>query len=66
VAKDDLTTWVGKRVQVVGNVIPPTAPAGASESATGRAAAASPAGVAQMPQFRVASIEPIAGTCPQR
>ena len=62
--KEDISSLVGKRVQVVGTVVPPTAPAGASDSATG--AAASAAGVAQMPQFRVTSIEPIAGTCPQR
>jgi len=65
-SKDDISSFVGKRVQVAGTVVPPTAPAGASDSATGTTAAASAAGVAQMPQMRVTSIEPIAGTCPQR
>jgi hypothetical protein len=65
-SKDDISSLVGKRVQVVGTVVPPTAPAGASDSATGTSAAASAGSVAQMPQFRVTSIEPIAGTCPQR
>jgi hypothetical protein len=65
-SKDDISSLVGKRVQVVGTVVPPTAPAGASDSATGTSAAASAGSVAQMPQLRVTSIEPIAGTCPQR
>jgi len=59
-----MTAWVGQRVQIVGSVVTPTAPAGSSSSATGSTGAAS--GATAMPEFRVISVQPVSGPCPPR
>ena len=51
----DMTGWVGRRVQIVGTMVP--APAGAASTN-----AASAAGTT-MPEFRVISVQPISGSC---
>jgi hypothetical protein len=51
----DMASWAGQRVQIVGTVIPTTP--GASTGA---------AGSTPMPEFRVQSVQPVAGPCPQR
>ena len=53
----DMAGWVGRRVQIVGSVVP--APAGASISPAG--ASTSP----PMPEFRVVSVQPVTGDCPK-
>ena len=52
----DMTSWIGRRVQIVGSVVP-------------AAAAASPTaapGASGFPEFRVMSVQPTTGDCPQR
>jgi hypothetical protein len=63
---NDMSSWVGQRVQIVGTVVRPTAPAGASASATGATGTAATTGAVQMPEFRVFSVQPTTGACPQR
>jgi len=48
----DMTAWNGQRVQIVGSVVPPNTSAGANASA--------------MPVFRVQTVQPITGPCPQQ
>jgi hypothetical protein len=52
----DMTGWVGRRVQIVGQMVPTTAGA----SATNPAVTAS----STLPEFRVVSVQPISGNCP--
>jgi hypothetical protein len=52
----DMTGWLGRRVQIVGQMVPTTAGA----SATNPAATAR----ATLPEFRVVSVQPISGECP--
>ncbi|SRR6266542_1603362 len=55
----DMSSWIGRRVQIVGTLVSsPTA----SSSATG---ANAPRAIA-MPEFRVVTVQPITGACPQR
>jgi len=53
----DMSGWVGRRVQIVGSVVP--AAAGASISAAGASTSAS------TPEFRVVSVQPVTGDCPK-
>lgn len=55
----DVSSWVGRRVQIVGSVVP-----AASGSAVGSPSAT--AGSNPMPEFRVTSVQPMTGSCPQR
>jgi hypothetical protein len=58
----DMTPWTGKRVQVAGSVVPANTPpiaASASAATNGSATAAAP------PEFKVLSVQGIAGPCPQ-
>jgi pilus assembly protein FimV len=50
----DMSSWAGQRVQIAGTVIPPTGAATATPGAT------------PMPEFRVQSVQPVAGPCPQQ
>jgi hypothetical protein len=50
----DMSSWSGQRVQVVGTVAPSTT------------AGSGTPGVTPMPEFRVQSVQPIAGPCPQQ
>jgi len=52
----DMTGWIGRRVQIVGQQVPTTAGA----SATNPAVTAS----STLPEFRVVSVQPISGDCP--
>jgi pilus assembly protein FimV len=56
----DMTAWIGKRVQIVGTVVPST-PGAASPTA----AAGAPSAPA-FPEFRVMSVQPTTGDCPQK
>jgi hypothetical protein len=59
----DMSPWIGRRVQIIGTLVSsPTASSGASSSATG---ANGPRAIA-MPEFRVVTVQPITGECPQR
>jgi len=59
----DMASWVGRRVQLVGTLVSsPTASSGAPAVA---APAPDKAALA-MPEFRVSSVQPITGPCPQR
>lgn len=55
----DMTSWIGKRVQIVGMVVPST-PGAASPTAAG--ATSAPA----FPEFRVVSVQPATGDCPAK
>ena len=55
----DMTSWIGRRVQIVGSVVP--AAPGASPTAAAGATSAS-----AFPEFRVISVQPTTGDCPQR
>jgi len=58
----DMSAFLGQRVTVTGTLVPPTAPAGASGSATGATGGAS----ILMPEFHVVSVQPATGQCPER
>jgi hypothetical protein len=53
----DMASWIGRRVQIVGSLVP--APPGAMP-----AAGAAPH--ATFPEFRVVSVQPMTGDCPQK
>jgi hypothetical protein len=57
----DMTPWAGKRVQIAGAVVPDASPlaASASAAASGSATAAAPS------EFKVESVQGIAGPCPK-
>ena len=50
----DMTGWIGRRVQIVGSVVP--AAAGAPVDPT----------AAPMPEFRVVTVQPVTGDCPRQ
>ncbi|HKB11994.1 MAG TPA: hypothetical protein VKD69_15135 [Vicinamibacterales bacterium] len=54
----DMSSWIGKRVQITGSLAP-AAPAAAPSTGAADAQAA-------FPEFRVVTVQPIAGDCPQR
>jgi hypothetical protein len=58
----DITPWVGRRVQIVGTLVP----AAARASSGGTAASKPLAGAIAMPEFRVVSIQPITGSCSEK
>jgi hypothetical protein len=69
----DVSTYTGKRVQIVGALVPSpnaAATAGATSSsvigATGTTGVASPIGVTMLPEFKVVTVTPVAGPCSPR
>jgi hypothetical protein len=56
----DMSSWLGRRVQIVGTVVP--AARDASTVSPG-AARIGPDGSPVMPEFRVVSVQPITGSC---
>jgi hypothetical protein len=58
----DMSSWTGRRVQIVGTVVPPASSTAGVAASTGTSGAAS---AAPMPEFRVQSIQPTNGPCPQ-
>jgi len=58
----DMTSWIGRRVEVIGTVVSPAPTAAAATEP--RAAAGTPA-PPTMPEFRVISVQPVTGPCPR-
>jgi hypothetical protein len=58
---NDMTSWVGRRVQIVGLIVPPS---GTTSAAPG--GAATPRSTPTTPELRVVSVQPITGDCPQK
>jgi len=56
----DMTSWIGKRVQIVGTVVPSTPGAASPTAAAG--ATSAPA----FPEFRVVSVQATTGDCPRQ
>ena len=56
----DMTTWIGRRVQIMGTVSPPAALTQAVAVETSERVA-----LAAMPEFRVMSVQPVTGPCPK-
>jgi hypothetical protein len=56
----DMTSWIGRRVQIVGSVVPAQAGAASPTAAAGAASATT------FPEFRVVSVQPTTGDCPQK
>ncbi len=56
-----MSSWSGQRVQIVGVVVPATTGSTANAGATGTGATG-----ATLPEFRVQSVTPVTGSCPQR
>jgi pilus assembly protein FimV len=54
----DMSSWLGRRVQIVGSIVP-AAPGAAPTAAAGGAQAT-------FPEFRVVSAQPMTGDCPQK
>ena len=54
----DMSSWIGRRVQIIGTVAPTTP--GASTTTTGGNSAA------RLQEFRVQKVSPLNGTCPQQ
>ena len=52
----DMASWIGKRVQIVGSVVPAAAGATPTPGASGL----------NVPEFRVVSVQPATGDCPQK
>ena len=62
----DMSAWMGRRVQIVGSLVP-AAPGGAPTSASAIGAThIGPDGSLVLPEFRVVSVSPVTGDCPQR
>jgi hypothetical protein len=57
----DMTSWLGRRVQIVGTVVP-----AASGTPAVAASGSTAPGTVAMPQFRVVSVQPITGECSER
>jgi hypothetical protein len=60
---NDMTSWVGRREQIVGLIVPP---AGGASAAPGSAAPRSSTPTPTMPELRVVSVQPTTGDCPQK
>ncbi|HZR22807.1 MAG TPA: hypothetical protein VFA59_04410 [Vicinamibacterales bacterium] len=58
---NDMTSWSGQRVQIVGVVVP--AATGTNASATAGSAGATGQ---TLPEFRVQSVQPVTGSCPPK
>jgi hypothetical protein len=56
----DMSSWLGRRVQIVGTVVPAASDA---STVTPGAARIGPDGSPVMPEFRVVSVQPITGSC---
>ena len=56
----DMTTWIGRRVQITGTVNPPPALAQAVAVESSERVA-----LAAMPEFLVMSVQPVTGPCPK-
>lgn len=56
----DMTTWIGRRVQITGTANPPSALTQAVAVETSERVA-----LAAMPEFRVMSVQPVTGPCPK-
>jgi hypothetical protein len=57
----DMTSWIGRRVQIVGTVVP-----AAARAASGGPAGYPLAGAIAMPEFRVVSVQPVTGDCAEK
>jgi pilus assembly protein FimV len=55
----DMASWIGRRVQIVGSLVPALPGAMPAAGATG-------APHATFPEFRVVSVQPMTGDCPQK
>jgi len=64
----DMSTWIGKRVQIVGSLVPAAAGATATAAASSAigASSAGASGSSALPEFRVVSVSPASGECPRR
>jgi hypothetical protein len=58
-----MTSWIGRRVQIVGSMVP-SASGTAASGAAASSGAAGPTGT--FPEFRVVSVQPMTGDCPPR
>jgi hypothetical protein len=58
----DMSQWSGRRVQIVGTLVPASAGANGAASAAGSAGAAG----TSLPEFRVLTVRPATGNCQQR
>jgi len=61
----DMSTWIGKRVQIVGSLVPAAASTGAFRSSIG-ASPAGASGTPALPEFHVVSVSPATGDCSNR
>jgi hypothetical protein len=57
----DMSSWLGRRVQIVGSVVPSPIP-----PAAGTATAASAPGTVKLPELRVVSVQPATGSCSEK
>jgi len=57
----DMTPWIGRRVQIVGTLVPP-----AARRSSGGTGASNPLGAIATPEFRVVSIQPVTGSCAEK
>jgi hypothetical protein len=63
----DLSSWIGKRVQVVGSIVPGAA-ASAGSPASSVAGATGTSGSMSIPELRVESVQPVSNgpSCPEK
>jgi hypothetical protein len=57
----DMSSWLGKRVEIVGSVVAAPIP-----PAAGTATAASAPGTVKLPELRVVSVQPATGSCSEK
>jgi hypothetical protein len=63
----DMTSWIGRRVQIVGTVVPAPARSSTPGATAAGATTGSPlSGAIAMPEFRVVSVQPVTGSCPEQ
>src|SRR5262245_9598583 len=61
----DLSAWMGRRVQIVGSLVPAAASAAAPSPTSIGAARIGPDGSPLLPELRVVSVSPVTGDCPR-
>lgn len=58
----DMTSWIGRRVEVVGALV--SSPTASSAAPVGTAGTPGKTDTLAIPEFRVVSVQPITGVCP--
>jgi hypothetical protein len=59
-----MTSWIGRRVEIVGTLV--SSPTASSAAPVGTTGTFGKTDTLPIPEFRVVSVQPITGACPAR